>query len=62
MVYKFLYLDNKNFAGRFDKILPYPGTKSPFLGPKNFTKFLKLHLVPGAPIQKKIKNTGSTWY
>jgi hypothetical protein len=40
----------------------YPGTKSPFLRPKNFPNFFWLHLVPGTTIEKKIKNTGSTWY
>jgi hypothetical protein len=31
----------------------YPGTKSPFLRPKNFPNFFWLHLVPGTTIEKK---------
>jgi hypothetical protein len=33
----------------------YPGTKSSFLGPKNFSNFFQLKLVPGTTILKKIK-------
>jgi hypothetical protein len=33
----------------------YPGTKSPFLGPKNFSNFFWLHLVPGTTIEKNLK-------
>jgi hypothetical protein len=31
----------------------YTGTKSPFLGPKIFSKFFWLQLVPGTAIEKK---------
>jgi hypothetical protein len=37
----------------------YPGTKSHFLGLKNFLKLFWLHLVPGTTIEKIKKNTGS---
>jgi hypothetical protein len=41
----------------------YPGTKSPFLRPKNFPNFFWLQLIPGTTIEEKLKKiTGSTWY
>jgi hypothetical protein len=40
----------------------YPCTKSPFLGPKMFSNFFWLQLVPGTTIKKNEKNIGSTWY
>jgi hypothetical protein len=40
----------KNFFEHF-----YPGTKSSFLGPANFSNFFWLQLVPGTNIEKKIK-------
>jgi hypothetical protein len=40
----------------------YPGTKSHFLGLKNFSNLFCLQLVQGTTIEKKLKNknTGST--
>jgi hypothetical protein len=35
----------------------YPGTKSPFLRPKNFQNFFWLQLGPGTTIEKKNKKT-----
>ena len=58
MVQKPLKIQEKSSKKFFLGI--YPGTKSPFLGPKNFPNFVWLHLVPGTTIEKK--NTGSTWY
>jgi hypothetical protein len=61
MVQNPLKIQEKNSKNIFLGI--HPGTKFPFLEPKNFPNFFWLQLVPGTTIEKKIKkNTGITCY
>jgi hypothetical protein len=52
-----LNIQEKNSKIYLGDLVPgiYPGTKSPFLRPNNFSNFYWLHLVPGTTIEKKNK-------